>query len=140
VVAAQAGALADDVIDGNNGFVFQPERIDQLAAILRRLDGEPGLLARLRSGALATRISTMDDHVKTLRGSYGAALRRAARARRVPRQDRDDLLALQQMLESCGFAVEAVPRGSEADLPTATFAPPQPAETSGNEHDRAEEV
>lgn len=140
VVAAQAGALADDVIDGNNGFVFQPERIDQLAAILRRLDGEPGLLARLRSGARATPIFTMEDHVTTLRACYAAALRRAARAGRAPRQERDDLLALQHMLEGCGFAAEAPWGGDKADFPAPTMAPPKPAEASGHEHYRVEEA
>lgn len=50
VVVTRAGALADRVSDGVDGLVCAPDDVDDLAAALRRLYDEPGLLATLREG------------------------------------------------------------------------------------------
>lgn len=50
VVVTRAGALADRVSDGVDGLVCAPDDVDDLAAALRRLYDEPGLLATLRQG------------------------------------------------------------------------------------------
>lgn len=48
VVATSVGALAEQIRDGEDGLVCAPD-VDDLAATLRRLYDEPGLLARLRA-------------------------------------------------------------------------------------------
>jgi glycosyltransferase involved in cell wall biosynthesis len=50
VVAAHHGGMAEMVRDGVDGLLFTPGDASALAAALRRLSTEPGLLARLRSG------------------------------------------------------------------------------------------
>ena len=55
VVTANHGAMVEAVEDGTNGLLFEAGDAASLAAVLRRLVDEPGLLDRLRQGAAPVR-------------------------------------------------------------------------------------
>lgn len=74
VVTVALGGLADVVEPDVNGLVAAALDDDELAAALRRLALEPGLLARLRDGARRTVVPTFADHVESLRTLYGRVL------------------------------------------------------------------
>jgi glycosyltransferase involved in cell wall biosynthesis len=79
VLAARLGALPEIVAEGANGFTFDPSRPGELAAVLRRVARDEGLLSRLRQGARRTPVVTVADHAAAIRSVYqeavGAALR-----------------------------------------------------------------
>ena len=102
-IVSRIGALPDGVVDGENGFTFEPDRADELAAILRRLTGEPELLDRLRDGARRTRVPTLREHVTGLREVYGEALAERARDRRPQASDLEEIAALEDALTAVGF-------------------------------------
>ncbi|HUL62048.1 MAG TPA: glycosyltransferase [Methanocella sp.] len=54
VVGADAGAIPDAVVDGENGFLFKPDDCAALAAGLVKVLEDDGLRARLKDGALRT--------------------------------------------------------------------------------------
>jgi glycosyltransferase involved in cell wall biosynthesis len=53
VIGTRSGATPELIVDGVNGFLFEPGNARQLAAALRRLASEPGLLARMSENAMA---------------------------------------------------------------------------------------
>jgi glycosyltransferase involved in cell wall biosynthesis len=53
VIGTRSGATPELIGDGVNGFLFEPGNAQQLAAALRRLASEPGLLARMSENAMA---------------------------------------------------------------------------------------
>lgn len=65
VVAFKIGALSEVIDSEQNGLLVPVGDTDALRDALHRLSTDPGLLARLRDGALlsAKRIKNMDDHV-----------------------------------------------------------------------------
>jgi glycosyltransferase involved in cell wall biosynthesis len=73
IVVARRGALPEVVAEGDNGFTFDPTRPGELAAVLRRLLREEGLLARLRAGARKTPVVTVADHAQAVRSVYEEA-------------------------------------------------------------------
>lgn len=79
VVVTRLGALPEAVTDGENGFTFDPRRPEELAAILRRLVDEGGLIGRLREGARKTRVWTVGEHADAVRAVYAEALEDVAR-------------------------------------------------------------
>jgi glycosyltransferase involved in cell wall biosynthesis len=102
-IVSRIGALPDGVIDGENGFTFDPDRADELAGILRRLAAEPELLERLREGARRTPVPTLREHVTGLREVYREALEERARDRRPRASDLDEIAALEDALSAAGF-------------------------------------
>lgn len=74
VLVSRLGALPEAVAEGENGFTFDPNRPGELAAVLRRLRDEEGLLARLRAGALRTPVVTTADHAGAIRSVYQEAI------------------------------------------------------------------
>lgn len=76
VIAARAGGVLDTVIDGYNGFFYDPAQPAQMRAHVRRLRDDPSLRAQLAENALAHARSrswraTMDQLVDY----YHAAIR-----------------------------------------------------------------
>jgi glycosyltransferase involved in cell wall biosynthesis len=78
VVAARIGGLQEAVEDGENGFLFEPDRPDDLAGILRRLAGDDELLTHLREGALRTPVLSVTDNAVAVREVYEEAIAEAA--------------------------------------------------------------
>jgi glycosyltransferase involved in cell wall biosynthesis len=74
VVASRLGALPELITEGENGFTFDPDRPEELAAILRRLVDEEHLLPRLRAGARKSPVITSTQHAKLVRNVYEDAL------------------------------------------------------------------
>src|SRR5205085_7434362 len=70
VVAARRGALAEAIVEGENGLTFAHDSSDELATILRRLSDEPRLMARLATGARGTGISGWESHADRTRSVY----------------------------------------------------------------------
>lgn len=71
VVATNLGGMSEVVRHGVSGLVFKRGSADGLAAALRRLACEPGLLETLRSGIAPVR--TIDDEVEALLDIYRGA-------------------------------------------------------------------
>lgn len=74
LVTTQAGALPEAVVEGENGFTFDPRRPEALAVILRRLVEDEALVHRLRAGARATPIVTVAQHADAVREVYQQAI------------------------------------------------------------------
>lgn len=113
VVVSRMGALPDAVDNGVNGFVYEHDRPDELAGILRRLAEEEGLVARLREGARETRIPTLADHVSNLEGIYREAIEEARSGRRQTAAGLDEVVALEEALAASGFGDPAPWRAGE---------------------------
>lgn len=103
VVVSRMGALPDAVVEDVNGYVFEHDRADELASILRRLREEEGLVARLRAGARETRIPTLAEHVTAIEEIYREAREEARRGSRPTPSDLDEIEALEQTLEAVDF-------------------------------------
>jgi glycosyltransferase involved in cell wall biosynthesis len=73
VIASRLGALPELVAEGENGFTFDPTRPGELAAILRRLARDEGLLGRLRQGVRDTPVVTVSGHAGAVRAVYREA-------------------------------------------------------------------
>jgi GT2 family glycosyltransferase/glycosyltransferase involved in cell wall biosynthesis len=73
VVASDLGGMAEAVTHGRNGLLFEAGNPQALAAQLRRLLDEPGLLAQLRAGIAPPR--SLEDDVAELSAIYEELLR-----------------------------------------------------------------
>jgi glycosyltransferase involved in cell wall biosynthesis len=62
VVAARIGALPEAIREGDNGFLFEPGDAVDLAALLRRLDEDRGLLRRAAAGIRAEDVTGVEEH------------------------------------------------------------------------------
>jgi glycosyltransferase involved in cell wall biosynthesis len=74
VLVSRLGALPELVTEGQNGFTFDPHHPEELAARLRRIASDEGLLTRLRDGARRTPVVTTARHAAAVRGVYEEAL------------------------------------------------------------------
>ncbi|MDJ0554511.1 MAG: tetratricopeptide repeat protein [Microcoleaceae cyanobacterium MO_207.B10] len=72
VVASNKGALAEDLMVGSNGDVFNPDNIEELVEILRRIDRDPERYQQLVS--LNIPIRTTEEQVKELEEIYQSIL------------------------------------------------------------------
>lgn len=54
VIGARRGGIPEMIEDGINGFLFEPNRPDELAAAMNRLAGDPSLSARMGTEARAS--------------------------------------------------------------------------------------
>lgn len=80
-ITTRLGALPDAIDDGTDGFLYDHDDPDQLAALLGRLASEPGTRDLLRAGAAAARVPTLETHARRMRQIYREARDgRAARA------------------------------------------------------------
>jgi glycosyltransferase involved in cell wall biosynthesis len=104
VVATRLGALTEAVVDGENGFMFDHRRPDELAAILRRLADDEALLRRLREGASRTRVVTVAEHARAVRTVYQEAIEEFMRSDDGRRADLEELGFLQSALPQLGLA------------------------------------
>ena len=70
VVASNIGGMPELIEAERNGLLFEPGDVDGLALALKRLADDPGLLHRLKSGAAATPVRSLEDDVAATRGLY----------------------------------------------------------------------
>ncbi len=75
VLASGHGGLAEMVRNGVDGLLFEPGDPGSLAAAMRRVLDEPGLLVRLAT--TPPHVPTMDEHVTALESLYAKARRRS---------------------------------------------------------------
>jgi glycosyltransferase involved in cell wall biosynthesis len=73
IAVSRLGALPELVTPGVNGHVFDPAKPRELAAFLRRLWWEDGLMERLRQGAARTPVVTMSQHTAAVQEVYAEA-------------------------------------------------------------------
>jgi glycosyltransferase involved in cell wall biosynthesis len=112
VVVSRLGALPEVVAEGENGFTFDPDRPEELAAILRRLRDDEGLLRRLRAGALRTPVVTAADHAGAIRSVYQEAIEDLLCNRTARAPDLSEIGFLHGALIALGTAL-VVPHKSE---------------------------
>lgn len=74
VLVSRKGALPEAVTEGRNGFTFAHDDRHELAQLLRRLNDDRRLLARLRAGARATRPLPIGAHARLIRSVYAEAM------------------------------------------------------------------
>jgi glycosyltransferase involved in cell wall biosynthesis len=74
VLVSHLGALPELVTEGESGFTFDPHRPAELAARLRRIASDEGLLTRLRDGARRTPVVTTARHAAAVQAVYEEAL------------------------------------------------------------------
>ena len=98
VIVARLGALPEAVVEGENGFTFNHDCPQELAAILQRLATEESLLPRLREGARKTEVMTMAEHTDAVRAIYGEALGDVRDGGVARRGDVDEFLFLHRAL------------------------------------------
>jgi glycosyltransferase involved in cell wall biosynthesis len=103
VAVARLGALPETVAEGENGLTFDPHRPGELAALLRRLAHEEGLLNRLRDGARRAPVVTVSGHAEAVRSAYREALEERALGRAAGGADDPELLSLHSALLDLGF-------------------------------------
>ena len=72
VIAARRGALPEIIQDGRNGLLFEPGNAEDLRRCLRRLLGEPDLLAQLKSDQFVWRDA--DAYAQDIEQTYTAVL------------------------------------------------------------------
>ncbi|MCS6926811.1 MAG: glycosyltransferase [Candidatus Binatia bacterium] len=70
VVAARHGALLEVIEDGVNGLFFAPGDAADLRRCVWRLLTEPGLLARLRTGAVETPVKSLEAYAEEIERVY----------------------------------------------------------------------
>jgi 1,2-diacylglycerol 3-alpha-glucosyltransferase len=81
VAGADAGAIPDAVVDGENGFLFRPDDSAALAASLVKVLTDDGLRAKLKEGALRTAGEhSLERTTQKLLQVYGMAI--AAKAKK----------------------------------------------------------
>jgi glycosyltransferase involved in cell wall biosynthesis len=74
VLASRLGGIPEVVKEGINGYTFEHDRPEKLAALLRRLRTEAALLERLRDGARKSPVLTMSQYAERVRDIYVQAL------------------------------------------------------------------
>jgi glycosyltransferase involved in cell wall biosynthesis len=101
VLVSRKGALPEAVAEGRNGFTFAHDDPDELARLLRRLNDDRRLLARLRAGARAAPPLPIGAHARLVRSVYSEAVDEPVRgpATSAGRQ----LEALEEELVRLGF-------------------------------------
>jgi glycosyltransferase involved in cell wall biosynthesis len=104
VLASHLGALPEIVEENVNGFVFDPSRPEALAAILKRVTYEDGLLKRLREAARQTHVVTVREHVQTLQRVYQEAIADPVRRAPIPEEQAAEVDFLHDALVDLGFS------------------------------------
>ena len=104
VLVSRLGALPETISEGDNGLAFDPRRPEELAALLRRVRQEEGLLSRLREGARRTPVVTVADHAAAVRAVYQEAGAAALREGAAPAADLAEANFLHEALVGVGFA------------------------------------
>jgi glycosyltransferase involved in cell wall biosynthesis len=75
LIASAIGGIRDMVVDGESGLLVTPGDVDELAAALRRLLGDPSLRLRLTEGGRARALGfTASRVVPRIEDAYAAAL------------------------------------------------------------------
>jgi glycosyltransferase involved in cell wall biosynthesis len=74
VVVSRLGALPELIVEGENGFTFDPTKPPELAAILQRVAADPELRKRLRAGARKFPVTTAATHAGAIRRIYTEAI------------------------------------------------------------------
>lgn len=115
VAVARLGALPETVAEGENGFTFDPNRPEELAAILKRLAQDANLLGHLRDGARGTPAVTVSGHAKAVRSVYREAVDERARNGAAHGANAAELGFLHAALLDLGFG--AAPLGDGSVLP-----------------------
>lgn len=98
ILASRLGGLPEIVLDGYNGFTFDPFEPDALALIVRRLTEDSTLLPRLREGARATPTLSLGAHAECVRAVYHEAMDAFLRTRPGRPSDHDELAFLHTTL------------------------------------------
>jgi glycosyltransferase involved in cell wall biosynthesis len=79
VIGSRNGALPEIIVDGENGFLFSPERTDQLEAIIDRIARNPSLLSELTCPGPIP-IITLREHIAMIEKIYRQVLADASQA------------------------------------------------------------
>ncbi len=103
-LVSRLGALPEAVVEGENGYTFDPQRPHDLAVHLQRLATDEALLHKLREGARRTPVTTVGEHATAVRAVYEEAYAEYMRAPRGNRTVQEEFDALHAVLIQHGFA------------------------------------
>jgi glycosyltransferase involved in cell wall biosynthesis len=103
VLASRLGALPEVIEEGQNGFTFDPGRPGELAAILKRIVREEGLIHRLCEGVLRAPVMTVSKHAGAVQLVYREAMEDVLRAHGVRAADLEEIGFLHDALVGAGF-------------------------------------
>jgi glycosyltransferase involved in cell wall biosynthesis len=106
-LVSNLGALPEAVVDGENGYIFNPLRPIELAHILQKIQGDETLLRKLRQGALHTQIMSQAEHAQAVRAVYLEAQAELRRAPNLTPGQLDELKFLYNQLNQSAFAGQA---------------------------------
>jgi glycosyltransferase involved in cell wall biosynthesis len=104
VLASRLGGLPETVAEGDNGFTFDPARPVELAAVLRRVLSDDGLMSRLREGARRTPVVTVAEHAAAMRAVYQEAIDASLHDVASSGMDLAEVNFLHEALVGVGFA------------------------------------
>ncbi|MGE5237545.1 MAG: glycosyltransferase [Chloroflexota bacterium] len=66
VIGSKLGGVPEAIVDGVNGFLFDPYREGDLSEKLDRVLDNPGILHEITAGARNTNIERMEDHIEKI--------------------------------------------------------------------------
>jgi len=80
VVASKLGGIPEIIIEGLNGYLFDPYAVGDLLGKIVNIFKEPQRLERITQGARTTKIETMEDHVDKIYQLYTQAMQMETRS------------------------------------------------------------
>jgi glycosyltransferase involved in cell wall biosynthesis len=70
VITSQLGGAPEKVIDGINGFIFNPYKEGDFAKVINKIQNNPDLIYQVKKGASETKIETIAEHVDKIEALY----------------------------------------------------------------------
>lgn len=70
VITSQLGGAPEKIIDGINGFIFNPYKEGDFAKVINKIQDNPDLIYQVKKGASETKIETIAEHVDKIESLY----------------------------------------------------------------------
>jgi len=70
VITSQLGGAPEKIINGINGFIFNPYKEGDFAKVINKIQNNPDLIYQVKKGASETKIETIAEHVDKIESLY----------------------------------------------------------------------